>query len=72
MTKRTDGCDEIIAIIKKFKINKRVLSTTLGIDNGVFSEKINLKRGNKFTPSQKEELTAVIKNMGVELSGLEK
>lgn len=67
MTKRTDGCDAIIEIINKYKLNKRVLATLIGIDNAFFSEKLNLKRGNKFTPSQKEKLTEVIKNIGVEL-----
>lgn len=67
MTKRTDECDAIIEIINKYKLNKRVLATLIGIDNAFFSEKLNLKRGNKFTPSQKEKLTEVIKNIGVEL-----
>ncbi len=67
-TNRPDQCDKIVAIIWKYKLNKRLLAKAMDIDNGHFSEKLNLKRGNKFTPSQKEKLTAIIKNIGVELS----
>lgn len=77
MTKRIDTCEEIVAIINKFKLNKRLLATSIGIGQAEFSHKFNSDTNrngylHKFTPSQKEKLTAVIKNIGVELSALEK
>ena len=72
-TNRPDQCDKIVELITKYKLNTRYLATKLDISYTNFYQKQTLVANssgsiNKFTPSQKEKLTAVIKNMGVELS----
>ncbi len=72
MSIRTDGCEQIIAKINKFKLNKRLLALSLGMNEGLLSEKINLSRGNKFNPVEKERIEKLIIKIGKELMALEK
>ena len=71
-TNRPDQCEKIVELITKYKLNNYMLAKELGIGFGTFCAKMKLSRHSKFTPSQKEKLTEVIKNMGVELQKLEK
>lgn len=76
-TIRPDQCDKIVELITKYKLNTRYLADKLDISYTNFYQKQTLVVNssgsiNKFTPSQKEKLTDVIKNIGVELQKLEK
>jgi hypothetical protein len=76
-TVRPDQCDKIVGLITKYKLNTRYLATKLDISYTNFYQKQTLvvnSNGsiNKFTPSQKEKLTEVIQNIGVELQKIEK
>jgi hypothetical protein len=77
MTKRTDDCEQLVAIIAKFKLNKGYLAEKIGVEVGNFSRKYANKENSQsklcqFTPSQKEKLTEVIQNIGVELIKIDK
>jgi hypothetical protein len=76
-TIRPDQCDKLVELITKFKLNTRYLANKLDISYTNFYQKQTLVANsngsiNKFTPFQKEKLTEVIQNIGVELAGLKK
>jgi len=59
-----------VEFIRTHKLNYNKIAAYIGVHSGTFSEKMNLKRGAKFTQPQLEKLKSYLNELATSISEL--